>query len=87
MALQARVRLEFLTTDTASFVVHVRSKNLVLRKVIVGPEVFVTFVTVVVIIIMLFVGFHRLLAIEVEAAVWKGALDSIRVHDGRHYGR
>lgn len=85
MALEPRLGLEFLTAYTAGFIVHVRTEDLVLRKILVGLEVLVAHVTVVMVIIMLLVPLHIFLGQKLQAAVSVRALDSRLVDWSRHF--
>jgi hypothetical protein len=75
MTLQPRYRLELLPTHTASFVVYIRSKNLVLGKVIVRVKVFVALVAVVMLVIVLLVPLHCFFRVKVQIAIGVCAFD------------
>jgi hypothetical protein len=78
MPLQPGLGLELIATNTASFAMHVRADDLVVRKSIAVFKIFVAFAAVFMIVGILLVASHRLLCIERLMAVIERALDALK---------
>jgi hypothetical protein len=75
--LQPGLGLELIATNTASFAMHVRADDLVVRKSIAIFKVFVAFAAVFVVVGVLLVASHRLFRIERLVADLERALDAL----------